>query len=441
MLRSEWIKNDYIITVSYGNCCNGKGGTDKVMLSQQYMFHQMNLTTIHLWPCEKKKYGSVFLWKIAIDGQEKGVFSTEHFLLFLVGSGMKQKKLKAFLVHHLNGIDIEELGKLTKYLSCKKYFYLHDFYTICPYGGLAFNGQQYCSVGFPKKRKCEKCKFCSEEIEKRTMQIRQFIAEHKEFCYIAPSESAASIWLFHYPDCREKLRVVPHQILLDYYHEDVQVPEPEEELKIAYIGDQREIKGWPQWFEAVKTVSAERKNLSFYHFGRTETHSDSIKEIGCDFNENLNDMTIKLRKFRPDCVILWSQVPETYSYTYYEAFAANQFILAQEGSGNIEFQIRKNGNGYIVPKEKSLSEVLCNVRELTELIREYRQKKCAVPGKLEDNSLIPEEINRENGGFVVFQGSPIPLRIFLIEWWYCFGEFLNRMKLKIRNTVRRLVRR
>lgn len=36
-----------------------------------------------------------------------------------------------------------------------------------------------------------------------------------------------------------------------------------------------------------------------------------------------------------DCVILWSNCPETYSYVYFECFAANTFILANSLSGNI----------------------------------------------------------------------------------------------------------
>ena len=54
-----------------------------------------------------------------------------------------------------------------------------------------------------------------------------------------------------------------------------------------------------------------------------------------------------MEKDKIDIVMLLSNWPETYSYTMYEALAANCFILSNENSGNIEQNVRKEHWGII----------------------------------------------------------------------------------------------
>ena len=65
-------------------------------------------------------------------------------------------------------------------------------------------------------------------------------------------------------------------------------------------------------------------------------------------------MVDALRKEPVDCVLLWSVWPETYSYTHYESFASNIFVITNRQSGKIAKQVEERGNGIVLNDEKEL---------------------------------------------------------------------------------------
>jgi hypothetical protein len=49
-----------------------------------------------------------------------------------------------------------------------------------------------------------------------------------------------------------------------------------------------------------------------------------------------------LKKHKVDFVLLWSQVPESFSFTMHEARAAGKFIITSKKSGNIAHEVSKH---------------------------------------------------------------------------------------------------
>ena len=99
-------------------------------------------------------------------------------------------------------------------------------------------------------------------------------------------------------------------------------------------------------------------------------------------------MTEMLRELKVDCVILWSGWPETYSYVYYECFAANTFILANNLSGNIAKQVIKNGNGIVLSGREELADLLSDSDKLRNLVVDYRERRRYGPMELVENDEI-----------------------------------------------------
>ena len=98
-----------------------------------------------------------------------------------------------------------------------------------------------------------------------------------------------------------------------------------------------------------------------------------------------------LRSNKIHIAILWSIWPETYAYTYYEAYSANCFIITNNRSGNIFNQVELRNNGIVVDDLKSF---LNNEQELRGMLNKYRKTKNKIPLSLEENkdflSLIPK---------------------------------------------------
>ena len=76
-----------------------------------------------------------------------------------------------------------------------------------------------------------------------------------------------------------------------------------------------------------------------------------------------------LRQNNVDVAILWSLCKETYSYTYFECYAANVFVVTDENSGNIAFQVLKNGNGKVVGSATELLNLFDN--DITNNVSKY----------------------------------------------------------------------
>ena len=136
--------NKLVLTISYGNYTEGNGGTDKVLLAHQEMFNQAGISMFHLYPIHKvyDKVPEINLWGLIVDGVYKGMYVTEQILRFLKKSCSSRITFKAILIHHFNGIQIEEIHKLLSNIDAHIFFYLHDYMSICPDAGLVALSRQ-----------------------------------------------------------------------------------------------------------------------------------------------------------------------------------------------------------------------------------------------------------------------------------------------------------
>ena len=395
MYRTKF--DEYVVSFAYGQYTTGSGGTDKAILNQQELLNNSGISFVYFYPITRInrmiKFCGDQTWGIIIDGMDCGLIETKGIIGALDRFQSQGKRLYCVIIHHLNRISIMELDSLLDAIKGRVFLYLHDYRTICPWGGLIDSNDHYCRSSFPSAGKCGDCK---KYHENKGLECKRMIYKYADrIVFIAPSEAAKVEWVKTYNDLAEKVYVIEHKIPTGQYYGNNDIIKPNEKIKVAFVGYQSNLKGWKYWKKAIISAQNSGANEEFYQFGTVQDHMVFVKEVHVDFKESETAMTDALRKEGIHCAVLWSIWPETFSYTYYEAWASNCFILTNRISGNIAAQVEKNGNGYVADDPEELEFLLCETDRLREMINNYRAKRMVNPDKLIDNEEIRELILAE----------------------------------------------
>lgn len=234
------------------------------------------------------------IWLVHVDGKEIGVFTNGRLVNYIQGLGYNGYELLDIFIHHLKNIEIADLETVLDYTSVPIYFYIHDYFTVCPFNGLVDSDGRYCGCGFPNKKKCLTCNYFSELEIKRVAEIKKLFAHFENrLQFVAPSDNAKDNWNQDYPQYKNKVRVIYHQTFEGIYSGNSKTVEIGEPIRIAFVGYQIKHKGWDEWKKAVTANSGNTK-YEFFQFGWGEDHLDNCKQISVDFKENLNAMTYAL---------------------------------------------------------------------------------------------------------------------------------------------------
>jgi hypothetical protein len=122
-------------------------------------------------------------------------------------------------------------------------------------------------------------------------------------------------------------------------------------------------------------VKVWRGHYDFFHLGAAGLKMPGVTYVPVSFLDDGPDAMIQaLQKNRIDIAFLWSIWPETYSFTLFEAFAANCFVVTNEISGNIAVQVRASGRGAICRDESEVFEMLKDVGGIKEMLRDHASR-------------------------------------------------------------------
>lgn len=383
----------YVITISYGDYRKGSGGTDKVILAHKELFLENNISMIHIYACNKIgvriRIKRKDLWEVINDDKYCGIYTTSQLCRNVYDLSKKGYILSDVFIHHFNNINLDEMTKLLNYIKVPIKFYLHDYMSVCPKGGLVDTNGYFCGCSEPNSDKCSKCNYYTEDNQERLNEIKKFFKYFKKrLTFIAPSPTAKEVWVNTYSNYVNQVKTIYHQKLQGIYKENVKEIKDGEPIKIAFVGYQRPLKGAKIWNDAIIRLHNLGVNERFYQFGRTEELYDFVQQIEVDVSKNINDMVEKLRENNIDVAVLWSLWPETYSYTYYEAYASNCFVLTSKKSGNIAVQTNNNGNGIVTENEYQLFEELLDENNLRRKINYWRKNGKKGPETICENDEI-----------------------------------------------------
>ncbi|MCI9047884.1 MAG: glycosyltransferase [Hungatella sp.] len=332
----------------------GINGSRKFIDTQNEILHSKGLDTLEVVPLpyyEKGDCRHIFI-AISRNGRFFGTFLLDEFV---------KSKIKTIgvIIHSLY-YSHEVLDVLLKNMEIEHniLYYVHDYYCICA-NRFLYVKEMSCLDSRGELR-CQTC-FYREQKELIFNFHRRLFSTYGIKLIVPSWDTEKRIKeIFN----SSEVRVIPH---LSYQAK--QQRKQKYARKIAYIGSACRIKGWDGYKTIVERLGGKYK---FYCLGRcdTDNYIEGVTYVEIDIkgeNDCFN-MIDSLKKYEIDIVYLNSVCPETFSYTYYEAYEAGCFVLTGENSGNICDQVKKQGNGLVFETIDDMVEWLDDVEEAENIV-------------------------------------------------------------------------
>lgn len=381
-----------IVSFSHSDYISSLGGTEKVLHEEQREFAERGMSYIQVFGAASNGDGRLKdpldqVVGVNVDSVSAGHCTLVQLTLIIQWlQRIKRLHLVALHIHHLMNLSAPGLLYFMNILQISKVrVYLHDYFTVCPEFNLLRDGKHYCSV---------ECKGCGSEEERAPHFSRmKRLFEDTSAKFIAPSQIAADVWTQSFPEHADKIRVVPHQVS---FEGQAPAPRPHggtsnDRPRIAYLGYESMCKGLETWWALVSTEEL-KAHYDFFHLGAAGRKMPGVSYVPVSFlDEGPNAMIHALRKNQIDIAFLWSIWPETYSFTLFEAFAANCFVLTNEMSGNIAVQVRPSGRGRVLGDESEVFEMLKDVNDIKGMLRGHVSRNSPI-GLTFNPQLIEESV-------------------------------------------------
>lgn len=346
----------YCLTICRNNFMEQIGGTSKFIREQMEILNNNNINVLHMYWRKIKRNGENKSMAILLcNGHKIGICYLETVISLL------SNNISNIIIHNLISLDYNYLELLLKNIKYNNLlYYIHDFSCICSSIKMIYNNNMYCNGIMTKWSLCESC---TENTSKNNIYSYHKKLFDKNIILICPSDNTKNYIRFAFDINENKIKVLPH---FNYRVNKVKEVKLNKKIRIAYVGYRDKEKGWNVFREIVEKFKGK---YDFYCLGKTDDHIEGVKEYPVSFIENGTlAMVDEIKKHKIDVAVLWATWPETYSYTYYECYAANTFIITSTESGNIQEQIIKNKNGVVYEEKEEVFDLLNNENKLRELI-------------------------------------------------------------------------
>lgn len=375
----EYEEKEKFITVSRNNFSLYLGGTSKFIREQMEIANSKGMVHFHFYwkQFNLKDFTGIYCFVI-VNGEELAVFELEAFKKIL-------KKVKTVVVHNIIELQQDILYEflLNEFKDLNVYYYLHDFSCICKNIKLAYNDEFFCNGFEDNWQLCNSCRY-KEEKEK----IYNFHAEMfalNNVILVAPSENVKNAILKSFATIKNEIMIIPHQT----YRVETLSKTPKrdsENIKVAYVGYKHKFKGW----DSFKQLVAECHNqYDFYCLGFSDEIIPHVTHVEVSFiKDGETAMTKKLLEHEIDIALLWSEWPETYSYTYYESVAAGAYIITNDKSGNIKDQVHIYNNGVSLSKYEELKQLFEDEKKVRKLVVQNNVRFKELTKNVEGMSLV-----------------------------------------------------
>lgn len=423
----EKIEKQYVLLVHYRNPYLYKAGSENYIISQINELEKKRISSIVVFPIKKYVFNrEIQVWGV-IYNQKLIYMKSIKKILILINVINTQSQCLGIFIHSIIGADLDELYQIVRFRNTV-FVYLHDFCTCCLQYNLLKNDQFYCGSAELDKEKCHDCKYY-EATKKRKKELKNFFSKIPGVKFISPSLTMKELWTEAYRDYKDQVIVIEHKRLSGQYEGNLQLIKQKEKIKIAFVGNGLFTKGWQTWIKVVNQLYEEGSAVNFFHFGNIPIEKPYIKHVSVSFlKDGENAMIHALRKYDIHAVVLFSIWPETYSYTYYESFASNCFVITTNNSGNIAKLVQANKNGVILENStKSLYEFLRDENKLRKKINAYRLSGIKGPENLENNLDYLFLLHEEESQFIDVSNSKVTTNQ-IVE---VFMEILYRIRYKL----------
>lgn len=375
--------SDYLVT---------DAGVEKVIQGQQKLFLQNQINFIVVYPIRKDM--ELFGWVhsmtmsgygLIMNGKNQGEIGYQQLLGLL-----QTKGLLGVIIHELVTFKKDEkLFAFFDRVQCPIYYFVHDYAMVCYNHVLMRNNKEFCGTEPLSFKKCKNCRFFIEGKLNEKWQ-RKFVERYKNIVYLFPSSVVKDIWqnTFH---AENELRIIPNTKFTGVnqkYAERFQ----NDKIRLAFIGYGRVEKGWETWKKICEKYD---ETYDLYVLGDGEC-SGKVKKIPVSVaKDGPNAMIDAIRENNIDIAFLWSTVPETYSYTFFESYVSGCYVLTNTQSGNICCMTSQYDCGKILENEEALFSYLDNYEQVKKDIEEMYTAKIEHPVSLENNDEILDLVKGE----------------------------------------------
>lgn len=261
----------------------------------------------------------------------------------------------AIAIHALLGHSAELVGQLARLANPGlAFWWLHDHFSICPGHTLLRNTVSPCGAPPVGSLACQICIFGEERLEHLHRIDALFRAVR--FTVVAPSEGTLAFWQEKTDLPATRVSVRPHCEIAPATCDAASPahPDPNEPVRVAFVGLPTDHKGWPI-FEALVAHERANPDYRFEYFGEGVIANQGIARTPVRVgHSDYQAMARALHRAAIDLVVIWSSAPETFSLTAHEALAAGAAILCPPESGNVARLVEHTGKGKILESEAAL---------------------------------------------------------------------------------------
>lgn len=360
---------DKIFVMSHSDYLHSLNGTEKYIFEQQCYLEQQGVEMIQAFPIDNR-VGVNYLGKFL------GHYKLEHLLELIAD---KSRRIVTAYIHHLWRWPEDQYPVLIKELSNQKVnlvFFIHDFFTCCPSIFMMYkdeHGERPCTENLQLQRTgaaCANCYYYSSITSWRNSFRKLFKYADK---VIVPSQFVYNLITAIYPELSRKTMIHGHLRLGQKVSKEVK-NYTNRRMKIAFLGQKYLQKGLATW-QTIYSNPRLQEIYEFYHIGCTHDY-DQVQSFAYSFLEDgTMAATNLLVEKEIDLVLLWSTVPESYSYTLHEAMAAGIPVVTSQTTGNIFEVVSKNQSlGKAFANEDSLLEFLADRAKVIELLKLPRDR-------------------------------------------------------------------
>ena len=374
-----------VLVLTHSDYTVTDAGVEKVIQGQQKLFLENQMNFVVVYPIRKDV--EILGWVhsttmpdygLIINGEHQGTIDEKRLFELLQMEGLLSVIIHELVTFKKN----EKLFAFFDQISCPVYYFVHDYAMVCYNHVLMRNNKEFCGTKPLSLEKCWNCRFFLEGKLNEKWQ-RKFVERYPQITYLFPSSVVKEIWqnTFH---ASNELKIVPNTKFteeLGSYEEKGR----KEKLRLAFIGYGRVEKGWETW----KKICEKYDDLyDLYVLGDGECPG-AVKKVPVSVaKDGPNAMIDAIRKHQIDIAFLWSTVPETYSYTFFESFVSGCYILTNTKSGNICCMTKEYACGKVLDCDEKLFEYLNDPKQVQkDLLKMYAEKK-EHPLALENNDEI-----------------------------------------------------
>lgn len=278
------------------------------------------------------------------------------------------------VVHHLLGHlpeRVAEFVKATGRAEC--WYWLHDFFSICPSFTLQRNGVSYCGAPPVTSNACTLCRYGTER-QRHMVRVNEFFSTLNVHV-LSPSQVTADLWERQSELTPASLTVHPH-MQLEWKKRTTPSPVEDDRITFGFLGTPAPHKGWDV-FEGLFHRFGKDSRYRFIFLGGGEPPAAGIEHKDVHVTAEQPDAMIdSVIEENVDLVLHWASWPETFSLSTYEAYAGGAYVITNKVSGNVAATVRRLKRGKVFDDETDLHKFLegPEIEELVDKLRKERRK-------------------------------------------------------------------